>query len=50
MEEALSTLSLMSPQGIEAQGSKDGEPGHGGARVEGREAGSPEVPTNGSLL
>lgn len=50
MEEALRRLSPVSPQGVDARGSEDGEPGLGGARMEGREAGGPEAPTTGARL
>lgn len=50
MEEALRRLSPLSPQGVDARGSGAGEPGLGGARVEGRETGGPEAPTNGAML
>lgn len=53
MEEALrrlSPLSPLSPQGVDARGSEAGEPGLGGARVEGRETGGPEAPANGAML
>lgn len=50
MEEALRRLSPLSPQGVDALGSEDGEPGLGGARVEGGEAGGPEAPTDGAVL
>lgn len=46
MEEVLRRLSPLSPQGVDARGSEAGEPGLGGARVEGREAGGPEGPSN----
>lgn len=50
MEEALRRLSPLSPQGVDARGREAGELGLGGARVEGREIGGPEVPTNGAPM
>lgn len=47
MEEVLrilSPLNPLSPQGVDARGRAAGEPGLGGARVEGRESGGPEAP------
>lgn len=50
MEEVLRRLSPLSPQGVDARGSEAGEPGLGGARVEGREAGDPVAPANSATL
>lgn len=46
----LSPLNPLSPQGVDARGSAAGEPGLGGARVEGRETGGPEAPADGAVL
>lgn len=50
MEEVLRRLSPLSPQGVDARSSEAGEPGLGGARVEGWETGGPEAPANGATL
>lgn len=53
MEEVLrilSPLNPLSPQGVDARGRAAGEPGLGGARVEGRESGGPEAPADGAAL
>lgn len=53
MEEALrrlSPLNPLSPQGVGARGSVAGEPGLGGARVEGRKIGGPEAPSDCAAL
>lgn len=53
MEEVLrrlSPLNPLSPQGVEARGSGAGEPGLGGARVEGRETGGPEASADSAAL
>lgn len=50
MEEELRRLSPLSPQGVDARGSEAGEPGLGGARVEGKETGGPEAPANSAML
>lgn len=44
MEVVLRRLSPLSPQGVDARGSEAGEPGLGGARVEGKEADGPKAP------
>lgn len=46
----LSPLNPLSPQGVDARGRAAGEPGLGGARVEGRESGGPEAPADGAAL
>lgn len=48
MEAAPHILSPLSPQ--EARGSEDGEPGLGGARVEGKDFGGPDGPASGATL
>lgn len=50
MEEELRRLSPLSPQGVDARGSEAGEPGLGGARMEGKETGGPEEPANSATL
>ena len=46
----LSPLSPLSPQGVDARGSESGEPGLGGARMEGKETGGPEGPAKSATL
>lgn len=50
MEEELRRLSPLSPQGVDARGSESGEPGLGGARMEGKETGGPEGPAKSAML
>lgn len=50
MEVVLRRLSPLSPQGVDARGSEAGEPGLGGARVEGKEADGPKAPANSATL